>query len=869
MAAGSSSRKPLPRLDKSGGTSRQIRREFFPTTCVQVVLESSLDSKHIVLHICTAAFPPILSRSRGRAVRHFRVYLSHLMSNGCNRLLHGSVGSNSTSSILAFRATCCGSEISLSHALRLERGQSSGWKCCATREATAPVPTFCPITHSTPFSRSPSHATTDVVYPSRSARPSLHSPRVSRLESCVKHRTLHTTTNNSLRNGDATCAPLPPASRAASPSLPRLPSKLKPGENTDLPHVPRPSDLHLPKSPLQKLTELKTAKEAERKAKLENEARQRKEKDLAEQKRRKEEEAKRLEVLRRERVKLEQEEEEARRQRARAEYIAQWPERFRKKLLDAQKRLEAIERLGWSDKRSVDRYLWLHLLVERAKRLEEHHNKIHGEGEWIEQSRDFGLAGHPGVLKIFLYDKDLKWLEPMSGDNGRGVQFEYYRYNFWWIRNELINTAKDISADLHHFRAYRKTRLLISGFPEAFHQLRFIMPLQTVAVKMAATAEEIRSHCTFMHDMAATFSTPLAKRWGDIRYAQQYHTVMMRELSVQVKSTAVLDFPQSAMTQSNVSSKTRPFHEFQHYVTSLLKRVSLYLDDAPDLANESAQKKKPDKVLQIRARIQELHRSIWACLDLYTLWSAVAWTAAARLSTPSNGRTLINRVHSHHKTLRTSHINYASISPNPSYLAPWKDSRDLYPLGEPIPISYVTKHEAVSFVLRKFVDCKVVAVEFVHRNNSNYSAYDSREFLILASEKEVAIFHTGIMTPISVITRGDIRDFMDNPSILKVGFGLESQLRTLTDQYMIEPQNVLELREGGTHQSGLIVANSLQGYKGNDVSSLAERLLGCPLPAVDFQQALSDLQRSDYSYEKRRIRRVGAMEPVTFFTRKS
>lgn len=175
---------------------------------------------------------------------------------------------------------------------------------------------------------------------------------------------------------------------------------------------------------------------------------------------------------------------------------------------------------------------------------------------------------------------------------------------------------------------------------------------------------------------------------------------------------------------------------------------------------------------------------------------------------------------------------------------PWQVSEDLYPRGAGIPIHFVPTREYGETLMKRFAGCKVLGIDVVETPTSEAgdepkgSRRTPFDYLVLASDDEVAIFHLGWMSAL----RGSLYDIfqpvLGNTAILKVGVGLDRHRASLAEHFDIELEEFHDLTLKKEKSPGGHVPDASNQAT---LSSVVAQAYGSPLPQIDLSLAGYDL----------------------------
>ncbi|KIW27578.1 uncharacterized protein PV07_07307 [Cladophialophora immunda] len=805
------------------------------------------------------------------------------MSNGYNRLLCGSVGSSLVSPTLTFRTTCCQIEVSISHIVRLERYRIADSKCCCVSEAEN-VPGAPSLRNAPEGSLRTAQSAPSRWFPGSYRA----SDRGLRRNLSIGKHPFHTHSGSSFKNSTRECGPIPtlpkkppPLSQPATPLLthPILPKR------TNLPYPPYVSvgplsadgtrtakgagpDISLPNSPVQEreLEKERQRREAARQLEL---ARQKEEKSRREQE---------LLDARAEERKVQKQAAE----RAREEVIVrkreEWMLRFRR-VQDIAKHTEVFP-LG--NKASIDRYLQRYRLLERAKHLESQLTEWYSDGGLNEQTRGIGNSIYfdtrdalsdenlAPILKE-LNDTDRYWAYLRNPDivkdekpgTSLPTRIRLRLYGILWLRYHIIDTAYVISMTLHDLRQIRRLKAQVLCSAEIYGHLKLIYPLQLLVNAITLNAERIMTDYFHLRHMSGLYYAPSSQRLTTLFYesAFLFHGAKVRWLS----RIAIRDVRQKleglarTAVQRDLFSNLRPLiahnRDFVGLQNSYANLLTLF-----KIPSRSPPTRLMTKIEEAHDHLSDTQRDILLLTEFVMLWSGVRKICLGSPSGNGDRHVPSPNVDSSLATSSVPRYNTEQLAPAVTHVVPWQTPTSLYPLGTAIPIHYVITYSGLRMVLPRFSSCKVLGFDTIHTAKTQGNRLV--EFLILASDHEVAIIHIALMNQLTLISKEPFVDIMQNASILKVGVDVESQGQLLADGPSIELEGAVELCDSLSCDVPPS-ATSSKDRPGSIISSMAAQVFGSPLPAVDLPRALRDLLLGT---EFRAIRRVGSIEPLHLLT---
>ncbi|KIW70789.1 hypothetical protein PV04_03029 [Phialophora macrospora] len=790
------------------------------------------------------------------------------MSNGYNRLLHGSVASSLVSPTLTFHTTCCHQEISLSHALRLEQNRAPRDACCSRSQAR-PRPRH----HAAANSAHSGWSATSMQPVTRSTQPGVN----------VTRRPLHTTSTLSLRNTGVKCVPVPNMPRktiSAPPSTSLLPpqSSLSKRPNRPRPPLAVPSHpagnknrvgrvdgshLSLPNSPIQ---ERRRAEEEAVRQEKERVERMRqswmhklheveKITDLVE------------DFLRR----FRQEEAEARRRR---EAAARRRQAWTSKLRKAEQIADLIESFGWSDKTSVDRYLKLHSLVERGKELERRLQDSYKKSGLNPRTREVANSAWHSLVDAFA-DPDLAWIQQRLDESRPGrrrlpsaregkprpplpFSIKCPLISIMALQEDMVDTASMICVHLHGLRQLRRKRLQMSWSTEIYSYQKFTLPLEYLTEAASQTATRIRNGYIQIKCRARLLYHPSSPRLAKLINDDQilHHVGKVSWLSRVIVRDVRHELSQisASVLQRELFSKYQPLIAYNAYFSHLRNELEYV-----------ARGRSYGKLLNLSAKHAEIQREIRLLYDFTWLWSGIRGASSLDRYCSTDYDASMDHAYTGPPA---SSIVRAVVPPaqvNVADTAPWATPTPLYPLGPAIPVFYVTTFASLTNILHRFSNperCKHLGFDTVQTPGTQ--CHPLVQFLTLASEHEVAVIQLGLISYFSLLQDETFLDVMKNPAILKVGVDVESQRRLLVDGPGIEVEGLAELLHTSEDHGASAHSTSPNNDRGQRISSMAARSLGSFLPPLDLDHAVKDMLA--FKVFPRRIHATESANPMQFLT---
>ncbi|OAP61402.1 hypothetical protein AYL99_03605 [Fonsecaea erecta] len=569
-------------------------------------------------------------------------------------------------------------------------------------------------------------------------------------------------------------------------------------------------------------------------------------------------------------------------QRAREENIARKREEWMHRSRKAQDLAEEIETLPWDDKASIDRYLHHQRLLERAKHLESQLTKWYSEGGLNKQTRDIGNSiyfdardalSDESLAPILrgLNDTERYWTYLRNPDNTKDekpgtslpTRVRLRLYKILWLRYQVIDTAWVISMTLHDLRQIRrlKAQVLCSAEIYSYHKLTY--PLQLMVNATSLNAERIMEDYFHLRRMSGLFYKPSSRRLTKLFYesAFLFHGAKLRWLS----RIVVRDVRHKLEELADTAAQRELFAKLQPLIAHNRDFVGLQSSCAGLLSLLKIPSRSPPARLKMKieeaySHLSDIQRDVLLLTEFVMLWSGVRKIC---LNTPSR------QGEDHAPTQSIDSTPAGSFMPLYSAtklgaadrnVMPWETPTSLYPLGPAIPIHYVLTYSGLRMVLPRFSSCKVLGFDTIPTAKTQGTRLV--EFLILASDHEVAIIHVALMNQLSLISKEPFVDIMQNASILKVGVDVEFQRQLLADGPSIELEGAVELCDRFRPRVSPGAVSS-KDRAGSIISSMTAQVFGSPLPAIDLPQALRDLLLGT---EFRAIRRVGSIEPLHLLT---
>ncbi len=811
------------------------------------------------------------------------------MSNGHNRLLYGSVGSRLVNSTLTLYTTCCRREISVSHALRLERNRLRGLSCCINSQLH-PQPDSISSTSKTDILTNDGEEPADNKPPAWVAERVLPSAHNMRVQAPVGRRTFHTTSGTpfySSHVGNASAPPRTPPKKPTSsihPPRPSLPSKpaspLLPPKSTlsSSPKLARPpsafaippvrnearagnvqiSPLSLPNSPLQ--------------------ARQRDEEEARRVRQRAEEELRRVahEKSRLAQAKLEKARQFLALQKKKQEELDNLRQSWKRKLDRAWEVAGLIESFG--DRTGIDKYLRIHSLVARGLELERRERELYEEDGPSGKTREIGNRLRYDVADVF--DAYEAWLwERGSNHDHIELHSESKEVSSWvnvrmdyivHLRAEMLQTGAEFAALLHGLRQVERIRLQITLCPETFSYHKLSFPLEYLAEMLSAGAVNISKLFLTFHDLTGLFHKYGSRQMSGIEMRQKFTNYINRlrgSTRLAMVSLRHISIIPASFPQNQTLINLQPVLDSNTHWHVLRAKMFDMLENAEfELSQGHTSRFKPWrlKILrEIQSTLADSQREIRLASDMAWLWMGIRIVSSG-VRERSN-RTSVPVLDAVAESATDSILTLGPTSPpvNSNDLPVSRHHDSLYPIDTALPIHYVTSLVGLYNVLPLFEGCDVIGFDSVRAHQP--VKHHVVDFVIMASDHEVAIVHLSLISIRQLNLALPFADVLSNPRILKVGANVEHQRPFLVDGAAIELQGVLDFRDGADdHPQGSTVVR--RDHNGRALSSMAARIMGSHLPALALHSTLEDLPEV---LGRDRIRKIRAVTPLQVFTCKS
>ncbi|EHY59142.1 hypothetical protein HRR83_001586 [Exophiala dermatitidis] len=843
------------------------------------------------------------------------------MSNGCNRILHGCVGSQPVPRALTFRTTCGQDGLTVSQLIRLEWKRGRAPTCSGGR--TEPAERRASVTSLHTPSLRPWPTTTSAT----DARSCLWSrrPALYRQHGHVDRfaHGFHTSSGKSLDGSLRNSAPTPnlpkrpptttppgspqfPPSRLTTPFPPKTPSRSKPpppsGNKKRVNNV-RDADRALPRipveesmrqkalSPMAGLGEQQLAPQdmskAEKLARRQIWRRHelaRREETRALARAKKLQQARHildnLEYLGKETIAIELSQA---RQTAKQEVLERWTTNHVRELTaPILRRLNKVATRLSAVENSLTRLLggmqeFRRNLLPRAKSTARQFEFIKNAGSVDPVLRETGykMTDAAGILlpvstlhaiALDLRERGLwKTHVDISGPTSipnlfRGPKtprVQRAMISILWLRQDLIECSEEISQELHVLRKIRTSYLLNSGLPEVFdfnarHTRLYLLSIQAVnnASRIAAHYHNLR--------LMVSLSTPFARRHDSDSVHHPKHQFLPLKLQTAAQDGHQIfkdDFrtPMAIGMKANIALQEAQLSNFRP-VTIFISRMS-ETAELVDLVRTSTflgLSTTTAKALQTLAdELFAARRELYNLLDIAMLWRGTANMYLGIVHRPRKKSDLMLFVN---PQTPSSDLPRPSVDCLPAVTAhspPWQIKAELYPSPDAaIPIHFVTTPENIPSVLERFSNCRVLGVDTVLSVDSKRLPTGSSplEYLVLASNDEVAIFPLGVMNPATLLLTRPFTQTLGNPAILKVGVNVKLQQEMLVEHFGIELVECHAL-DGMAEQTH--AHENLDDPNFAIISSMVASSFGSPLPHLDITSAISN---------------VGTKDPVTFFT---
>jgi hypothetical protein len=420
----------------------------------------------------------------------------------------------------------------------------------------------------------------------------------------------------------------------------------------------------------------------------------------------------------------------------------------------------------------------------------------------------------------------------------------------------IASSTQNLSQLLHQSRSLSRMKHQLTLVPELFSG-------SVARDRLIFMSSELREGAALSHSHALDL-------WQSLRRAQKTETVgrfaarrwkmlesraWQKSKRVAVGANDIHRFVRGSLrpvgqtaVQQVMLERLAPLLSYLTADADLTGLVMDFLDDSLQRVYLSSQK--DWAIREVSSKLTSVRKELWHEGSQYLLYGgasvildngmAAAWRPALRAPAPAH-------LSSEPTSLRVPPWTKISV------VAPWRDSTSLYPQRSAIPIHYADSYAGITRALHRFGMSGPVAFDTISLDRIGRGAEDV-DYLILAEEAEVAIFHLGSVDRDRLSSpHWSLPLFLADASILKIGLGVQPQLRNLHDLYGIEVENVLDLVADTTPSSRGLARSS--NSRGSVISSMATKLLGSPLPELDL--LASRTLRSTSFWAHRSVRSPG------------
>ncbi|KAI1612026.1 hypothetical protein EDD36DRAFT_272367 [Exophiala viscosa] len=408
-----------------------------------------------------------------------------------------------------------------------------------------------------------------------------------------------------------------------------------------------------------------------------------------------------------------------------------------------------------------------------------------------------------------------------------------------FAREELLDYAHSINIDLHLLRRARRTRALCRQPDVSQFRFRGDRLYHTVYL-IGTNLDSITIH---YHRLRTWLRTSSEDRWKVPFYTQdrfhrlfermsetvsamrdEYHDHLSSITAVGIKSNFALQQAQLLEFRSLVVWLTR-FHDMNTNVQEVIDSSSIHYATRRNLQEWLKDSK-------------ELRREFWDAVDVAISWRGAANICFGIVTRPFHQSPVMMSA----TTTTKSNLPRPTVDilPEKQTRLPWAVSGNLYPEEGGIPVHFVTTANHASMVLQRFSGCKVVGLDLVVKPNSDMRLGSSRahfDYLVLASGREVAIFHLGVLR--ASVYRKSI---LDDPAILKVGVNMQKQRKLLEEHCAID---LIGYHDLTPKTNGSADDHETELSNPTTVSSVVARKFGTVLPEIDLSLASLSVYSQD------------------------
>ncbi|KAK4945573.1 hypothetical protein LTR10_015192 [Elasticomyces elasticus] len=402
-----------------------------------------------------------------------------------------------------------------------------------------------------------------------------------------------------------------------------------------------------------------------------------------------------------------------------------------------------------------------------------------------------------------------------------------------FVRDYLNDNAHNITIDLHLLRRLRRARALclqpdVSHF--RFREDRLYHTMYLLGSNMESiiiswqrlrawvkTSSNDRLNPFYTHDQ---FHDLFSRMWRTVSVMRdEHHDHLSNITALGIKSDSALQQAQLLECQPLMVWPTMLHNLFENLQEVIDGR---HKHDHTKRNLEGWLKKSKD-----------FRRELWDAVDV-----AITWRGSANLCFG-----IVNRPRQQSSLTMTTTMTPVlprpplDILPEKHTRLPWQVSEDLYPEEGGTPVHFCTQTNYGSLlVLQRFSGCKVVGLDLVVKPKSGIllgSWTAPFDYLVLASDRGVAIFDLGAMRKTSLL--GDtLQSILSNPAILKVGVNMEHQRKLLEEYCGNDLTGYYDMTPKTNDSSD---EHDPNGSIPTTISSVVARKFGTLLPEIDLSLA--------------------------------
>ncbi|KAL2443822.1 hypothetical protein ABEF95_013407 [Exophiala dermatitidis] len=419
-----------------------------------------------------------------------------------------------------------------------------------------------------------------------------------------------------------------------------------------------------------------------------------------------------------------------------------------------------------------------------------------------------------------------------------------------------VSTLHAIALDLRE-RGLWKSHVDIAG---AASIPNFFRGPKSPRVQRAMTVNNASRIAAHYHNLRlmVSLSTPFARRHDSDSVHHPKHQFLPLKLQTAAQDGHQIfkdDFrtPMAIGMKTNIALQEAQLSNFRP-VTIFISRMS-ETAELVDLVRTSTflgLSTTTAKALQTLAdELFAARRELYNLLDIAMLWRGTANMYLGIVHRPRKKGDLMLFVNPQTPSSDLPRPSVECLPAVTAHIPPWQIEAELYPSPDAaIPIHFVTTPENIPSVLERFSNCRVLGMDTVLSVDSKRLPTGSSpvEYLVLASNDEVAIFPLGVMNPATLLLTRPFRQTLGNPAILKVGVNVRLQREMLEGHFGIE---LVECHALDAMTEQRHAHENLDDPNFAIISSIVASSFGSPLPELDITSAISN---------------VGIKDPVTFLT---